>query len=78
MTIDPRWGFYLSIFLAVIGAGAACGTQWTTIFGEHTANSILAVDALILSVGNAANAVLHAIPSKPGAADEFPLGPPKA
>jgi len=28
-----------------------------------------------LGVGNAVNAVLHAIPSKPGAANEFPLGP---
>lgn len=75
MTIDPRIGFYLSIALAVIGVGAASGTQFTTIFGEHTANIILSVDALILGAGNAVNAILHAIPSKPGAANEFPLGP---
>lgn len=75
MTIDPRVGFYLSIFLAVVGFLAGAGTQLTTLFGEHTANVVLAVVVLILGMGNAVNAVLHAIPSKPGAANEFPLGP---
>lgn len=75
MTIDPRIGFYLSIVLAVISFLAGAGTQFTTLFGEHTANIILSVCVLLLGVGNAVNAVLHAIPSKPGAANEFPLGP---
>lgn len=75
MTIDPRVGFYLSIALAIIGVGAASSTQLTTIFGEHTANIVLAVNIMILAAGNAVNAILHAIPSKPGAANEFPLGP---
>lgn len=75
MTIDPRVGLYLSIFLAVVGFFAGAGTQLTTLFGEHTANAVLAVVVLILGAGNAINAVLHAIPSKPGSANEFPLGP---
>lgn len=75
MTIDPRIGLYLSIFLAVVGFFAGAGTQLTTLFGEHTSNLILAVAVLVLGAGNAVNAVLHAIPSKPGAANEFPLGP---
>jgi MFS superfamily sulfate permease-like transporter len=75
MTVDPRVGFYLSILLAIIGAVAGASTQLTTIFGEHTATVVLAWAVLVLTVGNAVNAVLHAIPSKPGAANEFPLGP---
>lgn len=75
MTIDPRVGFYLSITLAVIGFVAGAGTQLTTLFGTTVANDILAVSVLVLGAGSAVSAVLHAIPSKPGAANEFPLGP---
>jgi hypothetical protein len=78
MTIDPRVGFYLSLFLAVCGFLAGAGTQFTALFGDHTANIILAVTVLLLGCGNAVNAVLHAIPSKPGANDEFLLGPKKS
>lgn len=75
MQIDPRVGMWLSIVLAAIGFLAGAGTQLTTLFGEHMANIILASSVLLLGVGNAVNAVLHAIPSKPGATAEFPLGP---
>lgn len=75
MTIDPRIGMWVSIFLAAISFLAGAGTQFTTLFGDHTANTINAVMVLILGMGNAINAVLHAIPSKPGAMNEFPLGP---
>lgn len=77
MTIDPRVGFWLSISLAVIGVLAAGTTQLTTIFGEHTANIILACSALVLGAGNAVNAILHAIPSgnSPADAAKFILGP---
>ena len=47
MTVDPRIGFWLSIALAIIGVLAAGTTQLTTIFGEHTANIVLAISALI-------------------------------
>lgn len=77
MTIDPRWGMWLSIILAIIGALAGASTQLTTIFGEHTASVVLAVAVLLLTVGNAVNAVLHAIPSQsgPAGAAQFALGP---
>jgi hypothetical protein len=77
MTINPKVGMYFSIVLAVIGALAGAGTELTGLFGEHTANQILAGDALLLSIGTAVNAVLHMIPSQsgPAAAAEFPLGP---
>ena len=75
MTIDPRVGLWLSIFLAVLSFLAGAGPQLTTLLGEHTANIILSISLLIVGAGNAVNAVLHAIPSKPGSANEFPLGP---
>lgn len=77
MTVDPRIGMWLSIALAALAFLATAGTQLTTIFGEHTANAILALSVLALGIGNAVNAVLHAIPSQNGpvAAQQFPLGP---
>lgn len=75
MTIDPRVGFWLSIILAVIGVLAASSTQLTTIFGEHTANIVLAFAVMILAAGNAVNAILHAIPSSNTDAHKYLLGP---
>ena len=79
MTVDPRVGFWLSVVLAIIGVMAAGSTQLTTIFGEHAANIVLAISALVLGAGNAVNAILHAIPSeKPSTtadAAKFMLGP---
>ena len=75
MTIDPRIGMWLSIALAVIGFLSGAGTQLTAIFGAQATNIILATSVLLMGLGNAVNAVLHMIPSKPGAANEFPLGP---
>ena len=77
MTINPKIGMWFAIALAVIGALAGAGTEFTTIFGEHVANQILAADTLLLSVGAGVNAVLHMIPSQsgPAGAAEFPLGP---
>ena len=79
MTIDPRWGFYISIALAVFGVLATSTTQLTTIFGEHTTNIIIAISMMIMTVGNALNAILHglpsAVPKDPAMAHEFPLGP---
>ena len=77
MTINPKVGMWFSIVLAIIGALASAGTEFTQIFGEHVANQILAALALLLSAGTAVNAVLHMIPSQSGpqAANLFPLGP---
>jgi hypothetical protein len=75
MTIDPRVGMWLSIVLAIIAFLTTAGTELTTIFGSQTANMILGVCGLLMGVGNAVNAVLHAIPSVSGATAQFPLGP---
>jgi hypothetical protein len=79
MIVDPRYGFYLSIILAVFGVLATSATQLTTIFGDHTTAVIVAVAMLLMTVGNAVNAILHAMPASPPAnakaAAEFPLGP---
>lgn len=79
MTIDPRIGMWLSIALATIAFLTTAGAELTTIFGQAAANDILAGCGLLMGLGNALNAVLHAIPSQSGAAGaaEFPLGPKK-
>jgi len=77
MTIDPRVGMYMSIGLAVIGVLGGFSDQFTTVFGAHATAIILAVAYMLMTVGNAVNGVLHAIPSKstPAALASFPLGP---
>lgn len=79
MTVDPRVGFWLSIFLAIVGVLAGGATQLTTLFGEHMSNMVLAGSVLTLAAGNAVNAVLHAIPAStnlsPAEEKKFPLGP---
>lgn len=76
MTIDPRIGMWLSVVLAIMGFLGGAGSQFTDLgLSPGTVKALLAGDALLLGVGNAVNAVLHAIPSKQGAANEFPLGP---
>lgn len=75
MTIDPRIGLYLSVLMAMLAFIVGAGATLTDLFGPETTKIVLAISTLVLGVGNAVNAVLHAIPSKPGAASEFPLGP---
>jgi hypothetical protein len=75
MTIDPRFGFWFSIVMAIVSALGICGTQLTTLFGDIMANKILAAIVMLNVINSAINAILHAIPSKPNAANEFALGP---
>lgn len=76
MTIDPRVSFWFCVVLAVLGFLVGAGAEFADLgFSPATVKAILAADSLILGVGNAVNAVLHAIPSKPGATTEFYLGP---
>lgn len=65
--MNSKTGLYMSIGLASIGAVAGASTQLTTLFGEHSANMILAGAVLLLTVGNAVNAVIHAGESGPSA-----------
>jgi len=79
MTVDPRYGFYLSIALALLGVFTTSTTQLATVFGQHTTDIIVALSMLTLTAGNAVSAILHAMPSSTptstAAAKEFPLGP---
>jgi hypothetical protein len=79
MIIDPRIGLWLSIALAIVGVASTSATQLTTILGQHTSDIVVAFSLLLMTAGNAVNAILHAIPSSPpttaAAAKEFPLGP---
>jgi hypothetical protein len=80
MTIDPRWSFYLSLSLAVLGFLGGAGSQFTDLgLDPHMVKAILALIILLLGVGNAINAVLAAIPSKAGAPGFYlgPKDPPK-
>ena len=79
MTINPRWGLWLSIIASVVSALVAGGAQFTDLFGPENSKTILAFLGLANTVVNAVNAVLHAIPAQslPGpTAAQFPLGPP--
>lgn len=65
MTVDPRWSFYLSLTLAVVGFLSGAGTQFTDLgLAPTTVKAVLALCVLLMGIGNAVNAVLAAIPSK--------------
>ena len=75
MTVDPRYSFYLSLGLAIMGFLGGASSQFLDLgLAPVTVKAILAGDALLLGVGNAINAVLAAIPSKPNSPN-FYLGP---
>jgi hypothetical protein len=77
MTINPKWGMYISIAAAIISVLLLCGAEFTTLFGAANTNKILAALGIFNAIINAANGVLHMIPSQTGAAGaaQFPLGP---
>lgn len=76
MTIDPRWSFWLSMTLAVLGFLAGAGGSYADLgLSEHAVKGILGLTTLCLGIGNAVNAVLAAIPSKSGEPSKFYLGP---
>lgn len=77
MTIDPRWGMWISILAAIGSVLVLCGTEFTTLFGLNNTTQILAALGIINAVINSVNGVLHMIPSEKGplAAKAFPLGP---
>ena len=74
MTLDPRWSIYLNLaMVALIGVGGYLATN--TAFMNTKAGM---VTALVIGCAIAGiNAILHAVPSKPGATEQFPLGPSK-
>lgn len=75
MTIDPRWSFWLSLVLAILGFLSGATAQFTSLgLPATTVAAIMAIIALLLGIGNAINAVLAAIPSKDKTTG-FYLGP---
>jgi hypothetical protein len=60
-TIDLKWALLLSIVLAILGALAGAGSQFTDLgFSAPTVKAILAGFGLLLAIGNAINSVFIA------------------
>jgi hypothetical protein len=79
MTISPKVGMWLSIILALGGALTGLSASFADLgLSPGEVKAILAGDTIVLTLGNAINALLHMIPSVsgPAGAAEFPLGPP--
>jgi hypothetical protein len=65
MTLDPRFNFWLSVALAILGVFSSAGSQFLDLgLSPATVKAVVAGDILLLGVGNAINAVLAAIPGK--------------
>jgi hypothetical protein len=75
LTIDPRYGGYFSLFAMAVSVLMLCGAEFTTLFGTIATTKILAGLGIFNALANGANGILHFIPSKPGATEQFPLGP---
>ena len=77
MTIDPRYGMWLSIASAIILFLAGATTDLTNVFDAATANKISSICVLLGGIISAVNGFLHMIPAQPGklGAAQFPLGP---
>jgi hypothetical protein len=78
VTINPKWGMWLSIILAFGGAITGLSASFADLgLTPAEVKGVLAVDTIVLTLGNSINAVLHMIPSQsgPAGAAEFPLGP---
>lgn len=81
MTIDPRWSFFLSLFLGVLGFVGGAGSQFTDLgLSPDQVKHLLAACALLMGLGNVVNAALAAIPSPsdPESLKKFYLGPKPA
>lgn len=65
MTVDPRWSFWLSIALSVLGFLSGAGTLLAGLgLSAEIVTALLSGFGLLVGIGNAVNAVLAAIPSK--------------
>jgi hypothetical protein len=65
MTVDPRWSFFLSLFISILNFIAGSTPQFTDLgFEATTVKFVLALVALITGVLSLINTALAAIPSK--------------
>ena len=58
---------------ALVGVGGYLASNTAFMSSKEGLVTTLIIGAAIAAI----NGILHAIPSKPGAAEQFPLGPPK-
>ena len=77
MTLDPRWSFFLGLFISIMGYVVGIGGLLTDagldpVTGKH----VLAYSAIAFGLLNTINTTLSAVPSKPNSTG-FYLGPTK-
>jgi hypothetical protein len=78
MTIDPRFSFFLSLFISILNFLAGGTAQFSALgLDTSTINVILASITLVTGILSLVNTALAAIPSKstPEARGAFYLGP---
>jgi hypothetical protein len=74
MELDPKLSMWINIWIAMLGVIVASTAALTTIFGNATAQIVVAVAGIALAALGAVNGVLHGY-AAPGAG---PLvGPPQ-
>jgi len=59
MQLDPRLSMVINIWIAVLGVIVASTAGLTTIFGNATAQIVVAVAGIALAALGAVNGVLH-------------------
>ena len=65
MTIDPRWSFFLSLFISILNFLAGSTAQFTALgLDTKTVNVILALVTMATGILSLLNTALAAIPSK--------------
>jgi hypothetical protein len=72
MTLDPRVSIYLNLAVAAL---VAVGGYFAADTSFMSTKAGLITTLVIGAVIAAINGILHSIPSKPGATQQFPLGP---
>lgn len=72
MTLNPMFSIYLNIaMVALIGVGGYLGANSAFMSTKAGMVTVLCIGAAVAGI----NGILHAIPSKAGATEQFPLGP---
>ena len=65
MTVDPRWSFFLSLFISILNFLAGSTAQFVALgISQTTLTAILATVTLATGVLSLVNTALAAIPSR--------------
>ena len=65
MTLDPRWSFFLSLFIAILNFLAGSTAQFAALgLDTKTINVILALVTLVTGILSLINTALAAIPAR--------------